>query len=135
VCYTASVAGGRIHLARRPQAAAEAREALKDLDGGLSAPLLADLRLLVTEIVANRVAAKARGAATWLELEMDVSDRSVRVQLTDVGRHWVFEPSPHSFDPEDSSGWSLYLVDRLADRWGVTRDDPAIRIWFELELD
>jgi hypothetical protein len=89
----------------------------------------------VTEIVSNRVQAKARGAATWLELEMEVRDDAVRIQVIDVGRHWVFEPAPNSFDPEESSGWSLYLVDRLADRWGVTRDDPAISIWFELERD
>jgi anti-sigma regulatory factor (Ser/Thr protein kinase) len=129
------VAGARIHLARRPQAAAEAREALAQLNGGLDEALLADLRLLVTEVVANRVSAEARGAASWLELQLDVNPSAVRVELIDVGRHWVFEHAPHAFDPESSSGWSLYLVDRLADRWGVTRRDPAITIWFELELD
>jgi Histidine kinase-like ATPase domain len=129
------VAGARIHLARRPQAAAEAREALGQLDGDLDDALLADLRLLVTEVVANRVSAEARGAASWLELQLDVNRAAVRVELIDVGRHWVFEHAPHAFDPESSSGWSLYLVDRLADRWGVTRQDPAITIWFELERD
>jgi anti-sigma regulatory factor (Ser/Thr protein kinase) len=129
------VAGERLHLARRPQAAAEARRALENLKGTLREPLLADLRLLVTEVVTTRVNAKASDAANWLELEFEASDGSVTVKLTDVGRHWVFEPAPNAFDPESSSGWSLYLVDRLADRWGVTREDPAVTIWFELEGD
>jgi anti-sigma regulatory factor (Ser/Thr protein kinase) len=126
------VAGAKVHLARRPQAASEARAAVTQLDGGLDGPLLSDLRLLVSEVVANRVAAAARGPAEWLELDLESTDEVVRVRLVDVGRHWVFEPAPHAFDPEDSSGWSLYLIDRLADRWGVERADPAITIWFEL---
>jgi anti-sigma regulatory factor (Ser/Thr protein kinase) len=129
------VGGERVHLARRPQAAAEAREALRKFNGGLDEALASDLRLLVSEVVSNRVNTVARDPVAWLELQLDVTDESVRVELVDVGHHWVFEPAPNAFDPEDSSGWSLYLIDRLADRWGVTRDDPAIRIWFELERD
>ena len=129
------MAGAKIHLARRPQAAKEAREAIGKLNGSLDGPLLSDLRLLISEVVANRVAAAPRGPAEWLELQLESDDDSVRVQLVDVGRHWVFEPAPHAFDPEDSSGWSLYLIDRLADRWGVERADPAITIWFELGRD
>ena len=124
-----------MHLARRAQAAREARDAISQLNGNLDGPLLSDLRLLVSEMVANRVAASARGPAEWLELHLDANDHNVHVRLVDVGRHWVFEPAPHSFDPEDSSGWSLYLIDRLADRWGVERADPAITIWFELARD
>jgi anti-sigma regulatory factor (Ser/Thr protein kinase) len=129
------VAGAKVHLARRPEAAREARDALTQLDGELDEPLLADLRLLVSEVVASRVSSAARAPAEWLELSVDTDAENVRVRLVDVGRHWVFEPAPNAFNPEDSSGWSLYLVDRLSDRWGVERADPAITIWFELERD
>jgi hypothetical protein len=30
------------------------------------------------------------------------------------------------------NGWGLYLVDRLADRWGVT-SDVGTTVWFELD--
>ena len=33
---------------------------------------------------------------------------------------------------EEESGWGLFLVERLAHRWGVGRDGPATRVWFEL---
>ena len=38
-------------------------------------------------------------------------------------------PSP---DPVRPSGWGLYLVAELADRWGVDSDDRTL-VWFELD--
>jgi len=32
------------------------------------------------------------------------------------------------------SGWGLYLVDQLADRWGVSREE-ATRVWFEIDRE
>ncbi len=40
-------------------------------------------------------------------------------------------PRPRSGDLEDPGGFGLYLVGRLADRWGVETDD-ATRVWFVL---
>jgi anti-sigma regulatory factor (Ser/Thr protein kinase) len=53
------------------------------------------------------------------------------VEVTDRGK---------GFDPElvppprrsGIGGWGLYLVDRLADRWGVD-GDRATRVWFEID--
>jgi hypothetical protein len=33
---------------------------------------------------------------------------------------------------DENTGWGLYLVQRLADRWGVKQDGRSKRIWFEL---
>ena len=30
------------------------------------------------------------------------------------------------------SGWGLFLVERLANRWGVRHDGDATHVWFEL---
>ena len=38
-------------------------------------------------------------------------------------------PSP---DPARPSGWGLYLVAELADRWGVDSDERTL-VWFELD--
>jgi hypothetical protein len=35
----------------------------------------------------------------------------------------------------ESSGWGLYLVERLAERWGVDRRPDGNEVWFELALD
>jgi hypothetical protein len=32
----------------------------------------------------------------------------------------------------DSTGWGLFLVDRIADRWGAVQTDGETRVWFEL---
>jgi len=40
-------------------------------------------------------------------------------------------PAPH---PSRQSGWGLFLVDRMADRWGVDRSEGT-RVWFELERE
>lgn len=48
----------------------------------------------------------------------------------------VVDPGP-GFDPghlptsRRNGGWGLRLLDRLADRWGVERNDVT-RVWFEL---
>ena len=125
----------KLRFPRRAETAAEARAAVNDLADVLDEPLLYDLRLLVTEVVASRLRKPARAAAAWLELELGIDSQRVRVEVNDVGAHWVFEPAPHTFDPEDSSGWSLYLVDRLADRWGLHRGDAALSLWFEVDRD
>ena len=41
------------------------------------------------------------------------------------------EPDP---DPARPSGWGLYLVRELSDRWGVERNKQT-RVWFELDRE
>jgi hypothetical protein len=38
-------------------------------------------------------------------------------------------------DPARASGWGLYLVEELSDRWGMDGLGPGTRIWFELDPD
>jgi anti-sigma regulatory factor (Ser/Thr protein kinase) len=125
----------KLRLPRRAESAGAAREALDELATVVDGPLLYDIRLLVSEVVANRMRHPARVAAAWLEVEVDVDPKRVRIEVNDVGQHWVFEPAPFSFDPENSSGWSLYLVDRITDRWGLVRGDAAVSVWFEIDRD
>jgi hypothetical protein len=54
----------------------------------------------------------------------------VRVEVGDLGPG--FDPGPRDLDRESPSGWGLYLVDQLADRWGVTRAGGT-RVWFEID--
>ena len=123
-----------LRLPRRPDAAFAARQAVDALAAQLDEILLSDVRLLVTELIASRVQRPAGTAASWVELDMEMNNGHLRVELRDYGQRWVFEPSPFTFEPESSSGWGLYLIDRLADRWALERGESSARIWFELDI-
>jgi anti-sigma regulatory factor (Ser/Thr protein kinase) len=123
----------RLQLRMRPgpEAATEGRHALDRLDGALDAVQLETLRLLVTELITNAV--RHARCREWIDLHIDLYPDSVHAQVVDsgVGFQPPEQPTPHGDRP---GGWGLCLVDRLADRWGVTPDNVT-RVWFELERD
>jgi anti-sigma regulatory factor (Ser/Thr protein kinase) len=107
------------------QAPGAARNALRSLNGSLDPELAADIRLLVSELVTNSL--RHTGSAD-IELEVWRSDELVRVAVSDHGAGFDLAGPPQ---PGDASGWGLFMVDRLADRWGVERNGDT-RVWFEL---
>jgi anti-sigma regulatory factor (Ser/Thr protein kinase) len=116
-----------MRIAGGPEAAARARRAIAGLRTDLDPSLLETLRLLVTELVANSVRHADADAVT---LKVVVGPRAVRTEVTDAGPG--FDPASTGIPREDHSGWGLFLVERLAKRWGVTRAGQATRVWFEL---
>jgi anti-sigma regulatory factor (Ser/Thr protein kinase) len=121
-------------LAGGPYAATAARLALNDLEVRLDSVLAQDLRLLVSEAVTNSVRHADIGPEDSVGLRVTLLDDCVRVEVTDSGPRFEPEPRPPSLDDEDDapSGWGLFLVDQLADRWGVQREGGNT-VWFELE--
>jgi anti-sigma regulatory factor (Ser/Thr protein kinase) len=114
-----------------PDAASMARRALDDLAASLPIPKLDDLRLLVSELVTNSVrhANVARDAEIRLLVQM--SGHVVRVEVIDPGPGFVrTETVPSLYQ---TSGWGLYFVGEIADRWGVFHD-RGTHVWFELDL-
>jgi serine/threonine-protein kinase RsbW len=112
------------------EAAAEARHALDDLPIGLPDGRVRDVRLLVSELVTNAVRHANLAPGDVIRLVVDVADHTLRVEVHDPGGGFVpSEPEP---DPARPSGWGLYLVAELADRWGVDSDDVTL-VWFELD--
>jgi anti-sigma regulatory factor (Ser/Thr protein kinase) len=116
-----------LRLRGAPDAAADARRALANMRGGVDAPTLENLRLLVTELIANSVEHARAGAVC---MKVAVGARSVLVEVTDGGPG--FEPVARYEGQDDTSGWGLFLVERLSQRWGVSRKGGATRVWFEL---
>jgi hypothetical protein len=94
-----------VALARDPDSVATARSALGEVFDHLTPRRLEDARLLVSELV------------------IEVCDSGPGFELG--------EPVP---DPARPSGWGLYLVRELADRWGVDRA-ACTRVWFELDRE
>jgi anti-sigma regulatory factor (Ser/Thr protein kinase) len=115
---------GRTFRADR-QAPGAARNALRSLNGSLDPGLAEDIRLLVSELVTNSL--RHTGSAD-IELEVWRSDGLVRVAVSDQGAGFDLAGPPR---PGDASGWGLFMVDRIADRWGVERNGDT-RVWFEL---
>jgi anti-sigma regulatory factor (Ser/Thr protein kinase) len=117
-------------LAVTPEAAAEARHALGDLADRLPGGRARDVRLLVSELVTNAVRHANLDKGDAILLVIDLADHLLRVEVHDPGGGFV--PTAPAPDPARPSGWGLYLVAELADRWGVDSDERT-RVWFELD--
>jgi anti-sigma regulatory factor (Ser/Thr protein kinase) len=120
-----------LDLASSIDAAAEARRALDGVSDELSGPRMRDVRLLVSELVTNAVRHAGIDAGDPIRLMIAVDGAAVRVEIRDGGSG--FEPRAPEPDPTRASGWGLFLVDELADRWGVQPADPGTLIWFEID--
>jgi anti-sigma regulatory factor (Ser/Thr protein kinase) len=117
-------------LAVAPEAASEARHALDGLSGELPDGRMRDVRLLVSELVTNAVRHANLAQGDSIVLVIELAEKTLRVEVHDPGGGFV--PSTPSPDPARPSGWGLYLVAELADRWGVDSDDRTL-VWFELD--
>jgi anti-sigma regulatory factor (Ser/Thr protein kinase) len=118
-------------LAGGPYAVTAARLALADLESRLETSVAFDVRLLVSELVTNSVQHAQVGAEDSIVLSVSFPEKSVRVEVRDDGPG--FEPLA-SPPPEDAdAGWGLFLVEQLADAWGVGEDGKSV--WFEIERD
>ena len=113
-----------------PTAASAARNALIALEGRVDDELLEDVRLLVSELVTNSVRHSNINAHDLVCMDVQVSETALRVEVADAGEG--FEPTPRDLDRSRPGGWGLYLVDQIADRWGVARD-RLTRVWFEVD--
>jgi len=120
-----------VRLTAGRHAPAEARRSL-ELVSGLDPETLEQVRLLVSELVTNSVRHAGLGIDDPVHLRVLSEGACIRVEVTDPGPG--FEPAvvPRP-DPEGTSKWGLYLVNRIADRWGVSSDGES-RVWAELSL-
>lgn len=118
-----------LELPAHPWIVGTARDATRELGGSLDAETLERLQLVVSELVTN--ALRHSGMAAWdtIRLWVAVVGDSVLVEVTDTGSGFraPSPPSPRGI----TGGFGLFLVDRLADRWGVSTEDGT-RVWAEL---
>jgi anti-sigma regulatory factor (Ser/Thr protein kinase) len=119
-----------VEFDRGPAAVSAARSALMPLDDRLEPAQLDDIRLLVSELVTNSVRHSGGSANGAVGLDIRVAPDRVRVEVTDPGDG--FEPRPRAPGQSEGSGWGLFLVDRLSDRWGVSRRGKS-KVWFEMD--
>jgi anti-sigma regulatory factor (Ser/Thr protein kinase) len=114
-------------VASEPEGVAAARDAVTEAaQGRINAETLETARLLVSELVTNGIV--HGGANRPLELDVEIDDSGLRVHVTDFGDG--FTPRGAA-EPDETGGWGLFLVESLADRWGLIRNGNT-RFWFEL---
>ena len=117
-----------LRLAPNVRAPREARRGLEALRPSLDDSLVDEAVLLVSEIVTNAVRHAELDPNDAIEVRVRGSESLLRVD--------VIDPGP-GFDrdrlqvPNGQGGWGIWLLARLATRWGVERDDVT-RVWFEL---
>jgi len=121
-----------VELPSNPTAPAQARGALDQIAGRITPQRMRDVRLLVSELVTNAIRHAGLSENNVIRLVVVTGDRALRIEVCDPGRGFeISEPEP---DPARPSGWGLYLVRELSDRWGVERNRET-RVWFELDRD
>ena len=123
----------RVELEPGPGCPAEARSALSPLADALPTQISMDLALLVSELVTNSVRHAGLRQRDVIRLQVEHSARVLRVEVSDPGAGFGASlPEPAARGP---GGWGLFLTERLADRWGVDREDGWTTVWLEVDLE
>jgi anti-sigma regulatory factor (Ser/Thr protein kinase) len=114
-----------------PSAAALARSALIPIERRVDEDLMADVRLLVSELVTNSVRHADMPPPGSVTLDVSLDSSKIHVEVCDSGPG--FQPRGRRAGQSKAGGWGLFLVERLADRWGVMRN-TVTNVWFEIDL-
>jgi anti-sigma regulatory factor (Ser/Thr protein kinase) len=118
-----------VRLCSRPESAARARQLALAVLRSWALPQLNDaVELLVSELVGNAV--RHTGARTF-GLRMLRRRGWIRVEVRDPSRAL---PCLLPVRDLDISGRGLFLIDKIADRWGVDLLPHGKSTWFELRV-
>lgn len=119
----------RFKLRGLPQAVGAARRALRDWEGHFEPDVFYDLSLCVSELVSNTVRQGQPAGGDELELGVWRSDTLVRAEIREPRAELVVS-TPAAMVASD---WGMFIVDRVADRWGVDRSEGTL-VWCEIDL-
>jgi len=114
-----------------PESVSVARSRVRELLGE-GHPASDDVVLLVSEVVTNSVLHSGSGGGGVVAMTVAVGSAAVLVEVCDAGSG---ASVPHvRNEPEAESGRGMFLVDLLADDWGVQDDVPkgSRILWFEV---
>jgi serine phosphatase RsbU (regulator of sigma subunit)/anti-sigma regulatory factor (Ser/Thr protein kinase) len=114
-------------LEPRPQTAGRARRLIRQALARWDLESLSEAtELLVSEVVTNAV----RFAERPITLRLLRTD----VLRCEVGDDAPTLPRMRHAQPQDEGGRGLYLVNRMAQRWGATRLSSGKVVWFEMNI-
>lgn len=115
-------------------APSRARRLFEGLSSRLPRRVVESGCLLVSEAVTNSVR-HGSGPEDEIDVSIDRTRTLLRIVVSDRG------PIAEELRPAPARpvlrerGFGLYLIDRLADRWGVDPLEDGKAVWFEFELN
>jgi anti-sigma regulatory factor (Ser/Thr protein kinase) len=124
-----------LRLPATPVAASVARHAVAGLRPYLDPGVADNAELLVSELVTNSVRHAGLPEEASIEFSVRASTEVLMVEVADAGHGFdhTMQPRPRVVSGvAEPSGWGLFLVDRISDRWGAVQMDGETRVWFEM---
>ncbi len=112
-----------------------ARRAVASLAPFLDGTVAENAELLVSELVTNSIRHAGLPADATIEFSVRASLETLMIEVADAGRGFDHRLPPRPLavaGAAAASGWGLFLVDQIADRWGAAEVDGETRVWFEL---
>jgi anti-sigma regulatory factor (Ser/Thr protein kinase) len=110
----------------QPEGPAQARRIIADeLASRVSAPVLDDVKLMVSELVTNGIVHGSTEPDAPVMLDLLVNG-DVRCRVLDHGHG--FASGARS---QEAGGWGLQVVGQLSDRWGMQCSPRQTEVWFE----
>jgi len=121
----------RLDLDAEPASVARARAFVADMVKlwGCDDPMQV-AALLTSEVVTNAVRHAAQTVTVAVELATDPPSRLIVETRDDLPGEPVVKPA----SPEADSGRGMFIVDRLARRWGVEPMAQGKIVWFEVPV-
>ncbi len=120
----------RLSFRGMPQAVGAARRVLRAWEGHFEPDLFYDLSLCVSELVTNRVRHTPASADEEIELLVRRNEELVRVEVSQPRSGEIAGNLP---PVEQRAEWELFIVDRIADRWGLDSGERTA-MWCEIDL-
>ena len=123
----------KLRFRARPENLRRIRRALQEM--GLPDQVMREGTLLTSELVTNSIRHAGLRPDDYIDVAAAWSGTVLRVTVRDSGSGAPpsgIEAGSIRPSPGGQSGWGLYLVDKLATRWGTNLEGSA-GFWFELE--
>jgi hypothetical protein len=121
-----------VRLSPEPESARRARESLEPLREWMEGHVYVDLQLLVNELLVDALDPGVASNGNAIEVRAELRRGMAHVELTQEGSAYRL----YSYKPEPGQpGWALYLVARLARRWGLRRELRRASVWLEMPVE
>jgi hypothetical protein len=118
-----------IELTSEPVSARRARGELERFRDFLGDTRFEDLRLLISELVGEAIGGLGKSHGDLIHLRAECDDDRVRASVEDPTSAFLV---PSARPEPGEVGWSIYLVQRVSDCWGLRRDRQGATVWLEI---
>jgi anti-sigma regulatory factor (Ser/Thr protein kinase) len=115
-----------LKLPPEPASVARARSFVHDAAAALSTSVTNELELLASELATNAVL----HARTPFFVRLGCSDGTIRLEVEDASSTM---PRRKRYGHTLSVGRGLLVVERIANRWGVTEEPAGKVVWAEID--